>query len=225
MKRVIGILLASIFLAIASAFAGGKTVHVHSYYRKDGTYVHAYDRAAPGTASSTGSSARSTAPVSHSSTSVSSTTSANVPSKSNAPTVFVPVALDPARRNDPAWVPAKIVNGQYVSAHFKNEEASAASSTTTTRSFSNNGVPYTQRHTSTSSARFSSSLTVQRDAHGRIKRSEVAKHDFMRSTGYPNGRPGYVVDHIIPLKRGGCDCPSNMQWQTIDQAKAKDKWE
>ena len=47
----------------------------------------------------------------------------------------------------------------------------------------------------------------------------------MRMTGYPHGRPGYVVDHVIPLKRGGCDCPSNMQWQTIDEAKAKDKWE
>jgi hypothetical protein len=27
------------------------------------------------------------------------------------------------------------------------------------------------------------------------------------------------------LKRGGCDCPSNMQWQTTQEAKAKDKWE
>src|SRR5207249_2124532 len=28
--------------------SGGGTVHVDAYYRKDGTYVHAYDRAAPG---------------------------------------------------------------------------------------------------------------------------------------------------------------------------------
>jgi hypothetical protein len=47
----------------------------------------------------------------------------------------------------------------------------------------------------------------------------------MRMTGYPNGGPGYVVDHIVPLKRGGCDCPSNMQWQTVQEAKAKDRWE
>lgn len=66
---------------------------------------------------------------------------------------------------------------------------------------------------------------VQRDSNGRIKRSESAKHDFMKQTGYPNGRPGYVVDHIIPLYKGGCDCPSNMQWQTIESAKQKDKWE
>jgi hypothetical protein len=64
-----------------------------------------------------------------------------------------------------------------------------------------------------------------RDENGRIVRSEAAKHDFWRMTGYPHGRPGYVVDHIIPLKRGGPDTPSNMQWQTIEEAKAKDRWE
>ena len=68
-------------------------------------------------------------------------------------------------------------------------------------------------------------LGVQRDSHGRIKRSSSAKHEFMRTTGYPHGRPGYVVDHVKPLKRGGSDSPSNMQWQTKQAAKAKDKWE
>jgi 5-methylcytosine-specific restriction endonuclease McrA len=47
----------------------------------------------------------------------------------------------------------------------------------------------------------------------------------MKQSGYPHGRLGYVVDHIIPLKRGGPDTPSNMQWQTIEEAKQKDKWE
>jgi hypothetical protein len=47
----------------------------------------------------------------------------------------------------------------------------------------------------------------------------------MKQTGYPHGRKGYVIDHIVPLKKGGCDCPSNMQWQTKADAKAKDKWE
>jgi hypothetical protein len=66
---------------------------------------------------------------------------------------------------------------------------------------------------------------VARGTKGRIKRSEKAKREFMKQTGYPHGRPGYVVDHIIPLKKGGADTPSNMQWQTKEAAKQKDKWE
>jgi hypothetical protein len=66
---------------------------------------------------------------------------------------------------------------------------------------------------------------VKRDANGKIHRDSKAKNDFMKQTGYPKGRPGYVVDHIVPLKKGGCDCPANMQWQTKAEAKAKDRWE
>jgi hypothetical protein len=32
-----------------------------------------------------------------------------------------------------------------------------------------------------------------------------------------------VVDPIIPLKRGGADDLSNLQWQTVEEAKAKDR--
>ena len=66
---------------------------------------------------------------------------------------------------------------------------------------------------------------VTRNSRGRIARSEEAKRAFMRQTGYANGRPGYVVDHIKPLACGGADAPSNMQWQTVEAAKAKDKVE
>ena len=81
-----------------------------------------------------------------------------------------------------------------------------------------------QLHTSTKH-RSSYSGTALSDSHGRIKRSETAKNDFNRRTGYPHGRPGYVIDHVIPLAKGGKDSPSNMQWQTKADAKAKDKWE
>ena len=36
---------------------------------------------------------------------------------------------------------------------------------------------------------------------------------------------GYVIDHVVPLKRGGVDVPSNMQWRTTAAAKAKDRVE
>src|SRR5258706_4597320 len=60
---------------------------------------------------------------------------------------------------------------------------------------------------------------------GRIKRSAAAKDEFLRESGYPHGRKGYVVDHVVPLACGGADAPSNMQWQTKADAKAKDKTE
>lgn len=59
----------------------------------------------------------------------------------------------------------------------------------------------------------------------REHRSTKAKHDFEVMTGHPHGWAGHVVDHIIPLACGGADAPSNMQWQTIAEGKAKDKWE
>jgi hypothetical protein len=64
-----------------------------------------------------------------------------------------------------------------------------------------------------------------RDADGRIVRSGKAKKQFEKATGYPKGRPGYVIDHIVPLACGGQDVPSNMQWQTKADAKSKDKTE
>jgi len=30
---------------------------------------------------------------------------------------------------------------------------------------------------------------------------------------------------VTPLKRGGADSPGNMQWQTREAAKEKDRWE
>ena len=68
-------------------------------------------------------------------------------------------------------------------------------------------------------------VSCARDNRGHIARSLQAREEFMRQTGYLHGRPGYVVDHIVPLKRGGADAPSNMQWQTKSDAHAKDRWE
>ena len=67
-------------------------------------------------------------------------------------------------------------------------------------------------------------------SHGQ-KRSRAARESFKRShpcpfTGKKSGAcPGYTIDHVKPLKRGGADTPSNMQWQTKEAAKQKDKVE
>src|SRR5215471_13724618 len=69
------------------------------------------------------------------------------------------------------------------------------------------------------------SSVAKRSSNGRIRRSASARAEFMRRTGYPKGRKGYVVDHIVPLESGGSDIPSNMQWQTVREAKIKDRTE
>lgn len=63
------------------------------------------------------------------------------------------------------------------------------------------------------------------------KRSQTAIVEFKKQQPCPaNGAKkgpckGYVIDHIKALACGGADSPSNMQWQTVAEAKAKDKWE
>jgi hypothetical protein len=122
--------------------------------------------------------------------------------------------------------------------HSTSTSHSSSSTSSSHRASSTSNRPSTAYHSSPHYARSQSrasrtrtsyysfpAYAGARDANGRLARSDSAKHAFMRQTGYSHGRPGYVVDHIIPLKRGGADSPSNMQWQTVSDAKAKDKWE
>lgn len=90
------------------------------------------------------------------------------------------------------------------------------------------GSSHSGSSSSHSRATRSSSKTVHSRSYsrkGRTKRSAAAKDQFLRGTGYPHGRKGYIVDHRVPLACGGADAPSNMQWQTKAEAKAKDKTE
>jgi hypothetical protein len=72
-------------------------------------------------------------------------------------------------------------------------------------------------------------LVPAADAGG--SRSGAMRAAFVRAnpcpeTGQRRGScPGWVVDHVIALECGGADHPSNMQWQTVADARAKDKWE
>ena len=72
---------------------------------------------------------------------------------------------------------------------------------------------------------------VARDSRGRIARASQPKTQFKKGSPCPaTGKswgscPGYVIDHVVPLKRSGADKPANMQWQTKAEAKAKDRYE
>ena len=68
-------------------------------------------------------------------------------------------------------------------------------------------------------------------AKARIKRSQGVKVELKAehpcpATGTRKGPcKGYVPDRVHPLACGGLDAPVNMQWQTIAEGKAKDRWE
>jgi hypothetical protein len=103
-------------------------------------------------------------------------------------------------------------DGTIVQAHDRSAPGTKSTATVKAKSVSPSATP-------------GSSTVAARDANGKIARSAAAKDAFMKQTGYPKGRPGYVVDHKIPLECGGADTPSNMQWQTVQEAKVKDRTE
>lgn len=75
------------------------------------------------------------------------------------------------------------------------------------------------------------SICLSMPAEARIKRSAKAIATFKKmypcpSTGLTKGScPNYIIDHVEPLCAGGLDDPVNMQWQTVDEAKEKDRLE
>jgi hypothetical protein len=80
-------------------------------------------------------------------------------------------------------------------------------------------------------AAFAVFVVLPGSASAKHLRSASVKHEFQLThpcpaTGRTSGAcPGYVKDHVLPLACGGSDAVSNLQWQTIRDAKAKDKWE
>lgn len=78
---------------------------------------------------------------------------------------------------------------------------------------------------------FIAACAISTGASAEYYRSKAALRAFVKQQACPaTGKhrlpcPGYVIDHIKALACGGADAPENMQWQTREDAKAKDKWE
>src|SRR5262249_480159 len=110
-----------------------------------------------------------------------------------------------------------------VSAQKGGSRGSSSKSSSKSTSSKVRGTKNTKSTVSSSKSR--KSTVASRNAKGRIQRSATARAEFMRQSGYSKGRKGYVVDHVIPLECGGADVPSNMQWQSVQEAKIKDRSE
>jgi len=74
-------------------------------------------------------------------------------------------------------------------------------------------------------------LLLSSPIEAKTKRSRSVRAHFQQShpcpsTGKKTGAcPGWVVDHKIPLCAGGADAVGNLQWQSVEAAKQKDKLE
>lgn len=68
-------------------------------------------------------------------------------------------------------------------------------------------------------------------SHAGAFRSKAVLREFVNQQACPSTGlhrlpcKGWVMDHIKPLACGGADAVANLQWQTREAAKAKDKWE
>src|SRR5262249_20732360 len=110
-----------------------------------------------------------------------------------------------------------------VSAQKGNSRSSSRSSSKSSSKSTSSKIRGTKktRSSTVSSSKPRKSTVAGRDEHGRIKRSASAKNEFMKYSGYPKGRKGYVVDHIVPLECGGCRC--SFQHAMADGAGSEDQ--
>ncbi len=62
------------------------------------------------------------------------------------------------------------------------------------------------------------------DKEGRVVQSTDSRRRFMEQSGYPQGRIGYVICHLVPVYNGGLDTVENMVWRPINEAFAQEPW-
>jgi hypothetical protein len=233
-RPLVAILLA---LLLFAPFATDGAVHVKGYHRKDGTYVQPHERSAPD-----GSKANNWSTKGNVNPYTGKPGTKNPDAETGTPSISPASQTNAVQSAPPKTAAENSAQNQRV-IEFQTKQAEAGSPQfqyeVGIRYLKGDGVLQNEergRNWLLKSAKQGNNaayatmkntdyLEEKRDEHGRIIRSTTARKEFMKRTGLSLGRPGYVVDHIVPLKKGGCDCPENMQWQTIDEARAKDKWE
>lgn len=78
----------------------------------------------------------------------------------------------------------------------------------------------------TSALHATASVAAALDTHSRKAEALFKLAHPCPATGVSNGPcKGFVIDRVIPVICGGVEEPANMQWQTLAQAREKDKWE
>lgn len=69
-------------------------------------------------------------------------------------------------------------------------------------------------------------VDMSQDIEVGTKRSPTpAMNEFRKQTGYAQGRPGWVIDHVVPLCSGAPDAVENLQWQDRAASYRKDVFE
>ncbi len=70
----------------------------------------------------------------------------------------------------------------------------------------------------------------KRDKHGRIVRSRAVLRQFAKVFPCPSTLkpvpqcPGWAIDHVIPLQRGGADAQINLQWLPVQIKSCAKPW-
>jgi hypothetical protein len=114
-----------------------------------------------------------------------------------------------------------------------HSSSSHSHSSSTTRSSHDNRSAATRSTSHKTATPHHSRSDRTRSRATKYKRDPAQRRTFMRENPCPGGPDkgsmrrcsGYRVDHIKALKHNGADRPWNMQWQTVAEAKAKDRWE
>lgn len=70
-------------------------------------------------------------------------------------------------------------------------------------------------------------LLVSTEAQAKCADCEARKSSTVREFTrlHPKPGPRSIADHICPLACGGHDAVNNLQWQSVNAAAAKDRWE